>query len=55
MVFAVLKELGEILSLIFGLIIALMLLGLTGVAITKFQESVLLPTFRRIKKMMNRS
>ncbi|MGE7603085.1 hypothetical protein ACQKL5_11325 [Peribacillus sp. NPDC097675] len=52
---AVLKELGEILSLIFGLIIALILLGLMGLSITKFQEAILLPAVRRIKKMMNRS
>lgn len=51
---AVFKELGEILSLLIGLVITLMLIGLFGLTITKVQESFLIPAVRIIKKLFNR-
>ncbi|MGG4267754.1 hypothetical protein [Peribacillus simplex] len=51
---AVFEELGETSGLIIGLIMALIIMGLIGYALTNVREAVVSPIFRFIKKMVSR-
>ncbi|MBO1000386.1 hypothetical protein IOC57_21935 [Bacillus sp. SD075] len=51
---AVLEELRETSGLIIGLIMALIIMGLIGYALTNVHESIVTPVIQFIKKMVSR-
>ncbi|MGE7905838.1 hypothetical protein ACQKNS_15695 [Peribacillus sp. NPDC094092] len=51
---AVLEELRETSGLVIGLILALVIMGLIGYALTNVHESIVSPVVQFIKKMVSR-